>query len=342
MWNPPGVLNRRARRTAASGLLLAVAVAGATACRTSPSVAAYVGEDQVTVAELDGEVEQRLADEEVAAYAAEREGEFDRRVLSLLVQELVYAAAAEHYDVQVTDAEVRARIDELLGDDDPDTVYSQLAQQGIGREDVFENVRQQLIRQEIAFAEGEVEEPSDAELQARYEEAREERGQIRFGYITVPDQATADQVAAQLAGAPAAYPGVAAQFAGPYTLPELEERALEEVPGPLAEQVSTAAPNSVFTLPVEEVGGVIVTFVEGAVYPTFEELRPELEQETTEAADAAGAALVDEVRTDLDVAVNPRYGVLQDNGQLAPADGGVVDILGDEDAAAAAPGGAGG
>jgi peptidyl-prolyl cis-trans isomerase SurA len=324
-----------------SGLLLAVAVAGLAACRTAPSVAAYVGEEQVTVSELEAAVEERLADAEVAAYAADREGEFDRRVLSLLVQEQVYAVAAERYDVQVTDAAVRARIDELLGNDDPDTVYSQLAQQGIGREDVFENVRQQLFRQEFAFARGEVEQPSDEDLRARYEEVRQDRGQIRFGYVTVPDQATADAVAAQLEADPAAYPQVAAQYPGPTTLPELDERTLEEVPAPLTEQLTAAQPNTAFTLAVPEVQGVLVTFVEGAVYPSFEDLRPELEQETTEAADAAGSALVDEVRADLDVAVNPRYGVLQDTGELAPADGGVVDILGDEDPASAAPGGAG-
>jgi hypothetical protein len=32
------------------------------------------------------------------------------------------------------------------------------------------------------------------------------------------------------------------------------------------------------------------------------------------------------------VTVNPRYGVLED-GRLVPGDGGVVDILGDEDTA---------
>ena len=74
--------------------------------------------------------------------------------------------------MQVSDDDVRARIDELLGDDDPDDVYGQLAQQGISREDVFENVRQQLVRQEIAVAEGKADGLDDAALQARYDEVR--------------------------------------------------------------------------------------------------------------------------------------------------------------------------
>ena len=51
------MLKRRVPRIAVSGFLLAVAVSGLTACRTAPSVAAYVGDEQVTVAELDAAVE---------------------------------------------------------------------------------------------------------------------------------------------------------------------------------------------------------------------------------------------------------------------------------------------
>ena len=75
----------------------------------------------------------------------------------------------------------------------------------------------------------------------------------------------------------------------------------------------------------------------GLVYPPFEEVRPQLEQEAAEAAEAGGA-LVDGVRDDLGVTVNPRYGVLEegelvagpagswtsssDGGEAAPADAG--------------------
>jgi uncharacterized protein YbaA (DUF1428 family) len=326
------VLNRRASRVAVSGFLLAVAVSGLTACRTSPNVAAYVGDEQVTVPELEAAVDERTADDEIAAFASGREAEFDQQVLNILIQEQVHTVAAERYGVEVTDAQVRSRIDTLLGDDDPDAVFSQLAQQGISRQDVFETVRQQLIRREIALAEGEVEEPSEEALQAQYEEAREGLAEVSFGYINVPDQATADALQAQLQADPSRYAAAAAQFEGPYTLPELEQRSLEEVPGPLAEQVANAQPNTAFTLAVEEVGGVLVTFVEGTVYPTFEELRPQLEQEFSQAADAAGAALVDEVRDDLDVTANPRFGDIDDAGQLGPIEGGVVQILGDEPA----------
>jgi hypothetical protein len=313
-----------------SGFLLAVTVSGLSACRTSPNVAAYVGDEQVTVTELDSAVTERLADKDIAAYADGKPDEFTRRVLSLLVQEEVYAAASERYDVQVTNDDVRARIAELLGSDNPDDVYSQLAQQGIGREDVFENVRQQLLRQRIAAAEGKAGGLDTAALQAAYDAARAGLAQVSFGYITVPDDATAAAVLAQLTADPASYAALAAQYPGPSTLPALETRAPDKVPSVLAQGIAAAAPNTGFSTAVPEAGGVVVTFVAGTVYPTFEEARPDLEKQAADRADQAGTSIIDGVRKDLGVTVNPRYGVLQD-GKLVPGDTGVVDILGDEE-----------
>src|SRR3954463_6339729 len=157
MWDSPGVLKRRVPRLLVTGFLMAVAVSGLSGCRTSPTVAAYVGDEQVTVAELDAAIADRREDPDVAAYADANADAFTRRLLTLLIQEEVYTEAAKRYGVEGTDDEVRARIEQLLGQDDPDTVYGQLAAQGVGRADVFENVRQQLVRQEIAVQEGKAE-----------------------------------------------------------------------------------------------------------------------------------------------------------------------------------------
>jgi peptidyl-prolyl cis-trans isomerase SurA len=315
-----------------SGFLLTVAVSGLSACRTSPNVAAYVGDEQITVTELQAAVEDRLGDPDLAAFAEGQEDEFTRRVLGRLVDEEVYAAAAERYDVQVGDDVVRTRIGELLGDDDPDAVFGQLAQQGIGREDVVENVRQQLIRREIAEAEGQADALSEEALRARYDEVGAGLAEVSFGYITVPDEATAEAVLARLTADPGSYGALAEQYAGDLTLPALQTASAQEVPPLLAEGITAAAPGTGFTVPIPNGEGVVVTFVEGSVVPPFEEVRAQLENEAAQPVEEAANEIVQQVRGDLGVTVNPRYGVLEE-GQLVPAEGGVVDILGDEEPA---------
>ena len=290
-------------------------------------MAAYVGEERITVDELEAAVEERLADEDVAAFAEGPEDVLTRRVLGMLLEAAVHEAAAERYDVQVTEGQVSRRIDELLGGQDPEVVYQRLAQeQGVGVADVRESVRQQLLRREIAAARGGAEALDETALRERYEEVREDLAQVEFGYVTVPDQATAGTLVAQLAANPARYPELAAQFPGPYTLPALERRAAEEIPPPLAGPLTAAPPGTAVAVPVAETGGIVVAFRAGTVYPTFEELRPQLEAEAGQAVEGEVQPLLEEVRADLDVTVNPRYGAHED-GRLVPATGGVVEIL---------------
>lgn len=334
MWESRDVLKRRVPRLLLCGILLALAVSG---CRTSPTVAAYVGDTEISVAELQQAVQDRRADPGVAAYADTQGNQFTRRVLGLLVQEKVYAAAAERYGVQVGDDQVQARIDQLLGGDDPATVFTSLAQQGIGRADVVENVRQQLVRRQLATIEGRASPPTEAELRARYEQSRETLAQVSFGYITVPDQPTADAVLARLTATPSVYPALAAQYQGAATLPTVAPRGQDQVPPVLAAGIAAAAPGTGFTTPVPQAGGVVVTYVAGKVYPSFEQARPQLEEQAAASLDDAGTKLVDAVRSDLRVTVNPRYGVFQ-KGQLVPAEGGVVKILGGATTSAAPAG----
>ena len=319
------------RRALAVLLVGAAAVGGLAGCRTSPNVAAYVGDDaRVTVAELDAAVAERLADPDIAGHVQGEEAAFTRQVLSLQVDQEVYAEVARRYDVEVTDADVRARIDELLDGGDAQEVFTQVAQQqGASEDDVVENVRQQLIRQRVAVAAGEADLSEEA-LRARFEESRAGLSTRQLGFITVPDQATADAVLAQLTADPAGYPAVAAQYPGESTAPQLQSAAPGEVQGVLAEPFAATAPGQGFTLAVPEAGGIVVGFVAAETVPVFADVRDDLELQAAEDADAAGAALADEVREDLRITVNPRYGVL-DAGQVVVGDGGLVHLLSDGD-----------
>jgi peptidyl-prolyl cis-trans isomerase SurA len=334
------VFRRKATAVLAVGLASVAVLSG---CRTSPDVAAYVGDDQLTVGELQAAVDERLADPDIAAYAAGKESSYTRQVLTLQVTDAVYAAAARRYDVDVSDAEVRDRIQSLLGGAAQDEVFAQLAQQqGVNAEDVEANIRQQLVRAELAAAAGKAD-LSDAALQQRYEQSLGQLTQVQLGIITVPDQPTADAVLAQLLADPAGYPAVAAQHPGNNTLPEVQSFASGDLPEVLAESIGATPAGQGFTQPVAEAGGVVVGFVSAVVTPSFADVRSQLAQQAGSEADAAGAALVSEFQADVDVDVNPRYGVLQE-GQVVPADGGVVKVLeqaGAGAAGAAAPEGSG-
>src|SRR3712207_8050739 len=110
------------RRLPASLAVGLVALAGVAGCRSDPSVAAYVGDEQVTVDELQTAVDTRLEDPALAAAAAGREDEFTRLVLNRLVTEELYERVAQRYGVTVDDGDVRARLDELLAGEDPEAV----------------------------------------------------------------------------------------------------------------------------------------------------------------------------------------------------------------------------
>jgi SurA N-terminal domain/PPIC-type PPIASE domain len=316
---------RTPRLTATLALGLAV-LAGVAGCRTSPNVAAYVGNEQVTVAELQAAVDERLANPDLAAATQGREDEFTRLVLNRMVQSEVYAKAAAQYGVTVDDAEVQARIDELIGDQDPEQVYAQAAAQGVGRADVFDTVRQQIVRQRIAAEQGVDAGLSEEQLRAAYQQQLPTLSQVQLGYVTVPDQAAADAAVATLQADPAAYPTIAAQYPGSTTLPQVQPRSRDQVPSVIADQVTAAAPNTAFSTTVSEVPGVLVVFVGEPIAPSFEEARPQLEQAAQAQVDSAAQQLVADVRNGLHIRVNPRFGTL-DQGQIVPDDSGVVDIL---------------
>ena len=327
------------RRPLAVLLVGAAALGGLAGCRTSPNVAAYVGEEQVSVAEVDTGVAERLADPDIAAYAADDEVGFTRQVLTLEVGEEVYAAVQRRYDVEVTDAEVQARIEQLLAGNDPDAVYQQVAQQqGASRDDVFENVRQSLVRQRLATTAGDVD-LSEEGLRARYEQSRASLSTVELGVVTVPDQATADGLLAQLTADPAAYPALAAQYAGGNTLPDYQTVKPGDLSDAFAGTVAATPAGQGFTQVVPQ-AGVVVGFVRAVTVPAFAEVRDQLAQEAETQADDTGAQLVSAVRDDLRLKVNPRYGVL-DEGQVVAGQGGVVTLLEDAASAGADDAGAG-
>ncbi len=327
MWQSAGVLMPRAPRVVAAGLLVALALPALAACRTSPDVAAYVGDQTVTVDELQDAVEARRDD---PAVTAGEEPGYSRAILGELVRAEVVDSAAEHFGVDPEPDRLPELLDVLLGGRDPDAYLEQAAAQGYSREDTLERVRQVAVLAAIAVAEGEVEEPTAASLRAAYEQglaAQPER--VELGIITVPDQATADATVADLRDDPESYAAVAAEYAGPATTPALQPASLdqlaEQAPD-LAARVADTPAGGVFTTSVQGVPGVLVVVVGEQVVPSFEEVRPQLEAAALDEAVTAGEEILAAYQEDLDIDVNPRYGQLEDGAVVAPQ-GGVVQLL---------------
>ena len=116
----------------------------------------------------------------------------------------------QRYDVEVTDDEVRDRVDELLGTQDPrPSLRPPPRSRATAGPDVFENVREE--HGAAGDRRGRRGRPTpSARRPCRPEYQDTKRGQpdgsSLVGFITVPDQATADAVLAQLTASPATYP----------------------------------------------------------------------------------------------------------------------------------------
>jgi peptidyl-prolyl cis-trans isomerase SurA len=272
--------------------------------------------------------DRTASDKDIAAYASAHPTDFTRFVLGTLVDQQIYSEAAQRYRVQVSDAAVQQRFSQLVAAQgaDPATIFRQAATQGVTQQDLVAQVRELVIAERVAAAGGKAGGLSEAALRARYAQEQGKLAQTQVGYITVQDQATADAILKQLTGHPSRYPAVAAQHPSTVTLPQLQLLSANQIPAPLAQGIAAAKPNTGFAVPVPQVGGIVVCFVGHRVVPTYEQARGTLVQEAQSAVDQAGVQLVEGVRSDLNVKVNPRYGVLK-NGRLTSPSGGVVDIL---------------
>ena len=326
------------RRTVAGLAVLTATVAALSACRTSPGVAAYVGGEVITTPQLDAAVQEGLSNESVADLYDGRIPEYRRIVLQELVATEVYDAAAERYDVAVSEANVSAFLDaELAQSGDPDAFFDQQAIEGRTEANVREQVRRFLLNEQIATAIGLDAATSDAALRELYEQTRGQYGEYELGIISVPDQATADAVLAQLTADPASYADVAANYPNPNTFAAPESGTAEQLTG-IGVDPALLAPGQGFSDALLPTGEITVVFIFAITYPEFEDLRATLEQQVRQEQQTAIDAELQAVRESLDITVNPRYGTFDDSGSLVPDDRGVVSVIDDAEETAAVTG----
>ena len=194
-------------------------------------------------------------------------------------------------------------------------------------------MRRFILGEEIAQQAGLDVGTGESALRERYDATREQYAQFEVGLVTVADQATADAVLAQLSADPASYADVAAGYPNQNTLPAPQAATAEQLAG-IVEDPSSLVAGQGFSDALVPTGEITVVFITGISYPSFEDIRPTLEQQAAQEVQTALDTELASVRESLDITVNPRYGRFDDSGTLVPDDRGVVDVLDDGSPAA--------
>jgi hypothetical protein len=322
---------RRRRRIAAAAALSATAALLLSACGDSrPGTAAVVGDQRITDGDLQSLVDESLSAPGVRAALPNSDykgdiGAYRRAVLNVEVERLLAEDGARRLGITVDENAVDSRYksfeDQSGG---ADAFASELASRLAVSPSLYRQlVRTEVIESEIGYTAGKVKRPTDAQLQALYQQYLPTATSATLSLIQVPSQAIADQAAAALKTDPSQFASVAAQFAGSgsQTSPQPAKYPLSRLPPDLVAALQKTPKNEIFPYSLAN-GGATAYFVMrfgGIETPTLEQARPQLEAQTLQQAAAAGQKYLQGVAGDLHVDVNPRYGTWKQD-QLAITD----------------------
>jgi hypothetical protein len=323
---------KRRRRLAAVAVLSVVAALTLSACDNAarPGTAAAVGDQRITDGNLQDMVNESLNSPGVRAALPTSDykgdlGAYRRAVLNVEVERLLAESGAQKLGIGIDENAVDARYkffeDQSGG---AGSFASELASRLAVSPTLYRQlVRTEVIESEIGYTEGGVKRPTDAELQALYQQYLPTAISATLSLIQVPDQATANQAAAAIRRAPNSFATVAARYtgSGSQTAPDPQKYVLSQLPQDLAATLAKTPNNTVFPYVLAN-GAAKAYFVIrfGAINrPTLESARPQLEAQTLQQAAAAGQKYLQQVALDQGVTVNPRYGTWKAD-QLAITD----------------------
>ena len=225
---------------------------------------AVVGDREIPKSEYDRLVEQakttyEARDQEFPAAGTPDFAQLRNAIVRSLVEQTEFEIAAEELDVEVSDADVEKRLDELkeqFFEGDEKKYEAELAKQGLTDERVREDVRSRLLSERIFEEVTKDVEVTDQEIQAYYDENKaqfETPASRDVRHILVKQKARADEIYRQLrqggdfAALAKRYsqdPASKAQ-GGKFTaqqgatVPEFDETAFELETGELAPPVKT-------------------------------------------------------------------------------------------------------
>src|SRR5918996_2269526 len=225
---------------------------------------ALVGEREIPKAEYDRLVEQakktyEARDQEFPAAGTPEFAQLRNAIVRSLVEQAEFEIAAEELDVEVTDADVEKRLDELkeqFFEGDEEKYTAELEKQGLTDEQVRADVRTRLLSERIFEEVTKDVKVTDEEIQTYYDENKtqfETPASRQVRHILVKQKARADNLYQQLLDG-GSFAALARRFSqdpaskaegGKFTaqqgatVPEFDKTAFELETGELSEPVKT-------------------------------------------------------------------------------------------------------
>ncbi|HYI45416.1 MAG TPA: peptidylprolyl isomerase [Actinomycetota bacterium] len=256
--------------------------------------------------------------------------QFEQGFLSQLIRRSVLEPRAETFDVEVTDDELNARLEQIQDDFPSVSAFEEaLKEQGLDREQLEQLVRDSLLEEELRAGVTAEAAPTDAELRDYYESHEDEFSQTRAQHILVDNKNLAEQIGTQARTAPkkkaqqtfaklakdfstdkanARKGGDLGFFSSGELVPPFEQAAAALDIGEVSDPVKT------------DFGWHVIRVTDRRVSP-FEEVSDQIaERLSVETEDRVWSEWLAAAYKDADVKVNPRYGELDlESGQVVDA-----------------------
>ena len=329
-----------------SVLVTAALVAGC-AGAGSPATAASIGDQEITIAEVEEEFEAlseapQVRDQLDADTTGEAERGLQANVLTTLIREELLEIAAEELDIEVTQEDLDAERAEVVEASGGEEAFQQaLEQNAVSEEELEGLLRSRVIQARIGEEFGE--EVSDEDVRAAFDEdAQGQYGeQVEVRHILVETEEEAQQAIERIEGGEdfatvaeemSTDPGSAQQggdlglVARGTTVEAFEEAAFGAEVGELVGPVES------------EFGFHVLEVTDRVAGPAFEDVQEEIRAQLEgPLRDEAFRQYLDDLLSRIEVEINPRFGTW-DAEQIAVVPS---DPLGTPDAeGSAAPGGA--
>lgn len=299
------------------GAFLALALA---ACGPggNPTVAASVNGDDILVSVIEHRYATIAENPEFAGQVeADEDGSFAAQVqaslLTGMIESEIVRQGAEDLGIEVTDADVEARIEELVEELGGQEAFDGVVEQaGLSEDDVVEQIRELVYRERLQDRLFEDVQVTDDDVEEYYEanrEARYERAAARHILVETEDEALdaierleAGTDFAEVAQDVSLDPGSAEQGGS------LGEFGRGQMVGPFDEAVFTSEVGEIVG-PVETDFGFHVIEVTERVSESYEDVADDIREELNQ--ERRGRVIqewIAERMNEADVTVNPRFG----------------------------------